>query len=42
MVFVSLVVCAVSVSVARKESETHAFGPVTGHEKRFWMTRGWL
>ncbi len=41
-VFAFLVVCAVFVGAAGRVSKTHAFGLVTGHEKRFGRSRGWL
>ncbi len=40
VVFASLVVCAVFVDVAKRESETHTFGQAIGLEKRFGRTRG--
>ncbi len=41
-VFVSFVVCAVFVGVASGDIETHVFSPLTGKDKRFRMTRGWI
>jgi hypothetical protein len=40
--FVLLVASAIFVSVTGWEIETHAFGPLTGHEEGFRRTRGWL
>jgi hypothetical protein len=40
--FALLVVCAVFVSVASGEIETHMFAPLTGKEERFRRMRGWF
>jgi hypothetical protein len=41
-VFVLLVVCAVFVSLAGGEIETHMFAPLTGKDERFGRTWGWI
>jgi hypothetical protein len=40
--FALLVVCAIFVSVAGGEIETHVFAPLTGKEERFRRTWGWI
>jgi hypothetical protein len=41
-VFASLVVCAVFVSVAGGEFETHVFAPLAGQEERFRRMMVWF
>jgi hypothetical protein len=42
MVFLLLVVCTIFAGVAGGEIKMHVFGPLTGKEERFGMTRGWF